>query len=76
MKRYNYTLSENAQEFIMVPDQDGQWVQYSEIKKLAEDAARWNKYKELFAKMSDVTEAMAPVLHFRLLMEDAKNGRL
>ena len=38
-----------------------------------ENAALWNKYKDLFEKMHAVTEAMAPVLHFRILIEDAKS---
>lgn len=48
----------------------------SQYQETVRQARLWQHHKHLFEKMHEVTEAMSPLIHFRLQMEDAKNERL
>lgn len=41
------------------------------LEAAREDAMKWRKYAHLIAKMSDVAETMAPVIQFRIELQEA-----
>lgn len=41
------------------------------LEAAQEDAIKWRKYGYLFKKMSDVAETMAPVIQFRIELQEA-----